>query len=68
MWGMHPILQFFMPMKVSFLGSFHLKTDVHMLEEASVKASSRASEIDRDVRVVTKEMRDGKLFCKICSE
>ncbi len=47
-----------------FMGEHLLETDVQMLEEASVHTSSRASEIDRDVQVVTKEMRAGNFSAK----
>lgn len=47
-----------------FMGEHLLKSDVHMLDEASVQASSRSSEIDRDVRVVTKEMKAGAFSAK----
>lgn len=42
-----------------FLGVYTLTPDAKLLEAASVSASSRSSEIDRDVQLVTKEMKDG---------
>ena len=47
-----------------FLGVIQLKADLNILEEASVMASSRSSEIDRDVQVVTKEMKEGAFSAK----
>jgi hypothetical protein len=47
-----------------FLGIYSLKTDVHLLGEASITKSSRSSEIDRDVQVVTKEMKAGAFSAK----
>jgi len=42
-----------------FQGIVLLKPDVRMLEEASIKTNSRSTEIDREVQVVTPELREG---------
>lgn len=47
-----------------FQGVIHLKPDVQMLKEASIKTNSRSTEIDRDVRVVTPELREGAFSAK----
>ncbi len=42
-----------------FLGTFHLSPDSKMMNGVEVTSSSRESTIDKDIQIVTKEMRIG---------
>ncbi len=46
-------------MQNTFLGVFKLEPDVKMLNEFTVKTSSRENLIDRDIQVVTDKMKEG---------